>query len=91
MPTGGISSTNLASYLELPQVVACGGSWMVSPALLAAGDFDQVRRLTAEALAVVATARAMVEHGQKLGPGRSPSKPSRCPGREDVPGTPWPG
>ena len=27
MPTGGISPANLADYLSLPYVIACGGSW----------------------------------------------------------------
>lgn len=31
MPTGGINQGNIASYLELPQVAACGGSWIVKP------------------------------------------------------------
>lgn len=29
MPTGGISQENIGSYLSCPQVIACGGSWMV--------------------------------------------------------------
>ncbi len=57
VPTGGISPANLAAYLALPQVVACGGSWMVRPDLLAARDFAAVTRLTAEAVAIVAAAR----------------------------------
>ncbi|MEM6857463.1 MAG: bifunctional 4-hydroxy-2-oxoglutarate aldolase/2-dehydro-3-deoxy-phosphogluconate aldolase [Pseudomonadota bacterium] len=28
MPTGGISASNLAEYLALPHVLACGGSWL---------------------------------------------------------------
>ncbi len=50
IPTGGISSSNLNDYLQLPFVVACGGSWMVKPELLKAKDFDEIRRLTAEAV-----------------------------------------
>lgn len=57
VPTGGINATNLASYLKLSQVAACGGSWMVSPALLADADFDQIQSLTAEAVRIVAEAR----------------------------------
>jgi 2-dehydro-3-deoxyphosphogluconate aldolase/(4S)-4-hydroxy-2-oxoglutarate aldolase len=51
VPTGGITASSLGSYLEAPSVVACGGSWMVAPQLLAAGAFDEVRRLAAEAVA----------------------------------------
>jgi 2-dehydro-3-deoxyphosphogluconate aldolase/(4S)-4-hydroxy-2-oxoglutarate aldolase len=57
VPTGGVNAANLAGYLALPQVAACGGSWMVAPRLLADGDFEQVRALTAEAVQVVAEAR----------------------------------
>jgi 2-dehydro-3-deoxyphosphogluconate aldolase/(4S)-4-hydroxy-2-oxoglutarate aldolase len=50
VPTGGLNRDNAAAYLELPQVFAIGGSWMVAPALLAAGNWAEVERLTAEAL-----------------------------------------
>lgn len=49
IPTGGINGENLADYLALKQVAACGGSWMVKSALIDSGDFAQIRRLTAEA------------------------------------------
>ena len=52
VPTGGLSADNAAGYLALPQVVAIGGSWMVAPSLLRAGDWSEVERLTAEALAL---------------------------------------
>lgn len=54
VPTGGIGPKNLASYLAIPAVVACGGSWMVDPALIRAGDFDRVAELTREAVALAA-------------------------------------
>ncbi len=50
MPTGGIHSGNLKSYLDLPQVIACGGSWMVKPELIQTGQFDVISTLTADAL-----------------------------------------
>ena len=53
VPTGGVSVGNLSSYLSVPSVLAVGGSWMVAPALVAAGDFDEISRLTAEAVALV--------------------------------------
>ncbi len=58
VPTGGINAANLTSYLKLPQVAACGGSWMVSPALLAEADFARIQTLTAEAVGVVAEVRS---------------------------------
>lgn len=53
VPTGGITAENLASYLELPNVPACGGSWMVRPHWIADGDFAAVERATREACAVL--------------------------------------
>jgi 2-dehydro-3-deoxyphosphogluconate aldolase/(4S)-4-hydroxy-2-oxoglutarate aldolase len=50
IPTGGVSSNNLASYLELPVVAAIGGSWMVDKSLVSQGRWDEVTRLTREAL-----------------------------------------
>jgi 2-dehydro-3-deoxyphosphogluconate aldolase / (4S)-4-hydroxy-2-oxoglutarate aldolase len=52
VPTGGLSAENAGDYLALPEVVAVGGSWMVAPPLLAAGKWDEIERLTAEALAL---------------------------------------
>lgn len=53
IPTGGIDVKNIGQYLALPQVVACGGSWMVKPELFEAGDFATVKRLAAEAVELV--------------------------------------
>ena len=50
VPTGGIGPKNLRDYLALPSVLACGGSWMVEPSLVRARRFDEVQRLTAEAV-----------------------------------------
>jgi 2-dehydro-3-deoxyphosphogluconate aldolase/(4S)-4-hydroxy-2-oxoglutarate aldolase len=52
VPTGGLNAQNANCYLELPEVLAIGGSWMVAPALLSAGRWDDVEQLTREALAL---------------------------------------
>jgi 2-dehydro-3-deoxyphosphogluconate aldolase/(4S)-4-hydroxy-2-oxoglutarate aldolase len=52
VPTGGLNAENAGPYLELPEVVAIGGSWMVAPALLSAGRWGEVEHLTREALAL---------------------------------------
>ena len=57
VPTGGVNASNLADYLRMPQVIACGGSWMVSPPLIAQRQFDRVETLTREALEIVADVR----------------------------------
>ena len=60
IPTGGIDTKNIGKYLALPQVVACGGSWMVKPELFEAGDFAKVRQLAGEAVALVRELRGVV-------------------------------
>ena len=54
MPTGGITAANARQYLELPSVVAVGGSWMVAQKLIDARDFDEIISLTKEAVKVCA-------------------------------------
>jgi len=60
IPTGGISPANLPDYLHLPQVLACGGSWLVKKNLIAAGEFGTIEQLAREALALVHVARGKV-------------------------------
>ncbi len=54
IPTGGVTSANLASYLKLPVVAAIGGSWMVDKALVNAGNWAEITRLTREAVEAAA-------------------------------------
>jgi 2-dehydro-3-deoxyphosphogluconate aldolase/(4S)-4-hydroxy-2-oxoglutarate aldolase len=56
VPTGGITATNAGSFLAVPEVLAVGGSWMVTADLLAEGRFDRVAALCAEAAALTGTA-----------------------------------
>lgn len=53
VPTGGVSAANAAVYLAEPSVVAVGGSWMVTPKLLAEQSWARVTGLAAEAVALV--------------------------------------
>ncbi len=57
VPTGGITPAVLPDYLALPQVLACGGSWMVKPATIAAGEFAAIEQLAAAAVALVQASR----------------------------------
>ena len=50
LPTGGISAKNLNDYLSFERVIACGGSWMVNPELIDAGDFAAIEELTRAAV-----------------------------------------
>jgi len=52
VPTGGVGPDDLGEYLSIPAVAAVGGSWMVPRDRIRAGDFDEVRRLTAQAVAL---------------------------------------
>ena len=52
MPTGGVNLKNLKNYLECDKITACGGSWMVKGDLIKAGAFDEIRTLTADAVAL---------------------------------------
>ncbi len=58
IPTGGVTAENAAAYFGRRSVVAVGGSWMVSPALAGAGDFESVAKLAAQAVALAAEARS---------------------------------
>jgi 2-dehydro-3-deoxyphosphogluconate aldolase/(4S)-4-hydroxy-2-oxoglutarate aldolase len=58
MPTGGIGIENLGAYLDLPEVVAVGGSWMVRPELMDAGRYAEITRLAREAAVLAAPGRA---------------------------------
>ncbi len=49
IPTGGVTTANLAGYLAVPAVLAVGGTWMVAPDLLNAGDWAEVTRRAAAA------------------------------------------
>ena len=44
-PTGGISAARAPAYLELPNVVAVGGSWMAPPQSVAAADWNHIGQL----------------------------------------------
>lgn len=50
IPTGGVSEANLNDYLALPNVLACGGSWVCPPALADAGEFDRITQLCAQSV-----------------------------------------
>jgi Entner-Doudoroff aldolase len=53
MPTGGINDETLADYLKLDNVIACGGSWIVSKNLISSGNFEEIKRLTKRALSLI--------------------------------------
>jgi len=57
MPTGGVSAGNLAEYLAIPAVMACGGSWLTPKNAIEAGDFEVVTKLASSALEIAQSVR----------------------------------
>lgn len=58
MPTGGISTKNLADYLSCDKILCCGGSWMVKEDLIKSGSFDKITDMTREATALAKSIRS---------------------------------
>jgi 2-dehydro-3-deoxyphosphogluconate aldolase/(4S)-4-hydroxy-2-oxoglutarate aldolase len=52
MPTGGVSAGNLGEYLALPNVLACGGSWLTPKSAIDEGNYEIISNLAAEAVAI---------------------------------------
>ncbi len=50
-PTGGLDAGNFREFLALPNVVCCGGSWMVTEELVSAGQWEQIESLARDAMA----------------------------------------
>ena len=53
IPTGGINTENIGTYLEKPFIAACGGSWMVKESDINAGNFEEITQKAQEALTLV--------------------------------------
>lgn len=58
MPTGGISTKNLADYLSCDKILCCGGSWMVKEDLIKSGSFDKITDMTREATTLAKSIRS---------------------------------
>jgi 2-dehydro-3-deoxyphosphogluconate aldolase / (4S)-4-hydroxy-2-oxoglutarate aldolase len=54
IPTGGVDSSTLAEYLTMPNVLACGGSWIANERVLRDGALDELARRAREAAEVAA-------------------------------------
>lgn len=50
MPTGGVNPKNLMTYLSFPQVIACGGTWMVKKDLIEGEKWDEITALCKQAV-----------------------------------------
>ena len=49
-PTGGLTPENFREFLGLPNVICCGGSWMVTQKLVGDGNWSEIEQLAAEAM-----------------------------------------
>jgi 2-dehydro-3-deoxyphosphogluconate aldolase/(4S)-4-hydroxy-2-oxoglutarate aldolase len=52
MPTGGVNPGNLAEYLALACVTACGGTWLAPADVVRAGGWEAIRQAAADAVAI---------------------------------------
>ena len=51
LPTGGVNTSNIKEYWDAPFIHAVGGSWVCPKADIAAGNWDKITKLCAEARA----------------------------------------
>ncbi len=56
LPSGGVGPGNAAEYARHAGVFAISGSWMAPRALIAQGAFDEIERLSREAVAQIESA-----------------------------------
>jgi len=52
MPTGGVNPGNLKEHIDVPAVLACGGSWLTPKDAIEAGDFAAITKLAKDAIAI---------------------------------------
>lgn len=59
MPTGGVELSSARAWLQVPSVVAVGGSWLAPRELIAAQRFEEIQLLATET-----TATLSQDHGE---------------------------
>ena len=60
MPTGGVTPANLGAYLEIPSVIACGGSWLTPASEIDKSNYDAITTLAKSALEIARGVRPEV-------------------------------
>ena len=53
IPSGGITANNLRSYLALPNVIACSGSWVADSGLIREQNFKEIERRVSEVVNLI--------------------------------------
>jgi 2-dehydro-3-deoxyphosphogluconate aldolase/(4S)-4-hydroxy-2-oxoglutarate aldolase len=51
-PTGGINADNAPDFLQLPNVVCVGGSWLTPKHLIGDGNWEEIARIARQAVAL---------------------------------------
>ncbi len=59
MPTGGISPGNLADFLAVPALLACGRSWLTPADIIAAEDYPSITTLAEDAVRIGRKAKGL--------------------------------
>ena len=57
VPTGGVSLSNLTAYLEFDKIAAVGGSWLCTKYLIKDGKWDEITKLSKEAMDIFKSVR----------------------------------
>ena len=57
VPTGGVSLSNLTTYLEFDKIAAVGGSWLCTKDLITNGKWDEITKLSKEAMDIFKSVR----------------------------------
>ena len=57
VPTGGVSLSNLTTYLEFNKIAAVGGSWLCTKELITNGKWDEITKLSKEAMDIFKSVR----------------------------------
>ena len=50
MPTGGVNTKNLLSYLSYDRIIGCGGTWMVKKDLIEGQKWDEITAICKDAV-----------------------------------------
>jgi len=51
-PTGGVTAQNAPEFLQLPNVVCVGGSWLAPNDLIARGDWARITELARQSVSL---------------------------------------
>lgn len=53
IPTGGITEKNMKDYLQLPEIIAVGGTWLAKSEDMKAGEWDKIGKLISSTVTAI--------------------------------------